>query len=219
MWREKRWRNKLEWLNVFSSRLQNFLVRHFEKCSANIGLSYCAAARVGYHSSRAEKWATQTVKASSPSQTGNRSWALLVALPTIMTSVLLFCFFFFLLPFRLSSTRTRSTLAPCPPTLSVTSRRGRWMSTRTRWRGNNKARKVCLTVDARGAEPRPQLGLGFICLALFSLLVLFSCPEGGRQSLARLSLYGAYQKSFFLFLRLLKRWNPAWVRPWTFQMN
>lgn len=110
-----------------------------------------------------------------------------------------FFFFFFLLPFRLSSTRTRSTLAPCPPTLSVTSRRGRWMSTRTRWRGNNKARKVCLTADARGAEPRPQLGLGFICLALFSLLVLFSCPEGGRQSLARLSLYGAYQKSFFYF--------------------
>lgn len=89
------------------------------------------------------------------------------------------CFFFFLLPIRLSSTRTRSTLAPCPPTLSVTSLRGSWMSTRTRWRGNNKARKVCLTVDTRGAEPRPQLGLGFICLALFSLFVLFSCPEGG----------------------------------------
>lgn len=132
-----------------------------------------------------EKWASQTGNYWWLSQ---QSWRLCCCF-----------FFFFLLPFRLSSTRTRSTLAPCPRTLSVTSRRGRWMSTRTRWRGNNKATKVCLTADARGAEPQPQLGLGFICLALFSLLVLFSCPEGGRQSLARLSLYGAYQKSFSYF--------------------
>lgn len=105
-------------------------------------------------------------------------------------------FFFLLLLIRLSSTRTRSTLAPCPPTLSGTWQRRSCWSTRTLWRGNNKARKVCLTVSTR--DTQPDLGLRFISLVLFSLFVLLSCTVGasviGRVTLCCIS------EEFFLFL-------------------
>lgn len=147
-----------------------------------------------------EKGTTQTVKhATDPSVELDYWW--------LLQQWRLCCFFFFflLLLIRLSSTRTRSTLAPFPPTLSVTWQRRSCRSTRTRWRGNKEAMKVCLTVSTTGTEP--DLGLGFICLVLFSLFVVLSCPAG-FSVIGRVTLCCIPEEFFPIFRFALKKMQP-----------